>query len=170
MKKNTRKKQQLEQQEDYQKKKTKLEILDADQHIQKYNNNLDNLIDIFTRYEREDDFTQNLMTTSKLSKIQKIHDLSLDIFKEQSFSLGPKVENGDFLQGDKVQKIESVKKSIMNGKLIATVKWRKRSNGTIPKSREYFTNEVAKYAPKELIKYYKSRMVTTTIIEQQQDC
>ncbi|CAD8048176.1 unnamed protein product [Paramecium sonneborni] len=170
MKKNSRKKQILDQQEENPRKKTKLEILDADQHISKYNNNLDHLIDIFTRYEREDDFTQNLMTNSKLSKIQKIHDLSLDIFKSEQFSLGPKVENGDFLLGDKVLKIESVKKSYQNGKLIATVKWRARSNGTIPKSREYFTTEVAKYAPKELIKYYKSRMVTTSIIEQQQDC
>ncbi|CAD8043456.1 unnamed protein product [Paramecium primaurelia] len=170
MKKNTRKKQTLEQQEEQQRKKTKLEILDADQHISKYNNNLDHLIDIFTRYEREDDFTQNLMTTSKLSKIQKIHNLSLDTFKDESFSLGPKVENGDFLQGDKVHKIVSVKKSYLNGKLIATIQWRPRSDGTIPKLREYFTTEVAKYAPKELIKYYKSRMVTTTIIEQQQDC
>ncbi|CAK56022.1 unnamed protein product (macronuclear) [Paramecium tetraurelia] len=170
MKKNTRKKQTLEQQEDQQRKKTKLEVLDADQHISKYNNNLDNLIDIFTRYEREDDFTQNLMTTSKLSKIQKIHDLSLDTFKAESFSLGPKVENGDFSQGDQIQKIISVKKSFLNDKLIATIQWRPRSNGTIPKSRDYFTTEVAKYAPKELIKYYKSRMVTTTIIEQQQDC
>ncbi|CAD8149046.1 unnamed protein product [Paramecium pentaurelia] len=170
MKKNNRRKQTLEQQEDQQKKKTKLEILDADQHISKYNNNLDNLIDIFTRYGREDDFTQNLMTTSKLSKIQKIHDLSLDNFKNESFTFGPIIENGDFLQGDKVQKIVSVKKSFLNGRLIATIQWRPRSNGTIPKSKEYFTTEVAKYAPKELIKYYKSRMVTTTIIEQQQDC
>ncbi|CAK90894.1 unnamed protein product (macronuclear) [Paramecium tetraurelia] len=170
MKKNNRRKQTLEQQQDQQRKKTKLEILDADQHISKYNNNLENLIDIFTRYEREDDFTQNLMTTSKLSKIQKIHDLSLDNFKTESFSFGPIIENGDFLQGDKVQKIVSVKKSSLNGKLIATIQWRPRSNGTIPKSKEYYTTEVAKYAPQELIKYYKSRMVTTTIIEQQQDC
>ncbi|CAD8050256.1 unnamed protein product [Paramecium primaurelia] len=170
MKKNNRRKQTLEQQEDQQRKKTKLEILDADQHISKYNNNLDNLIDIFTRYEREDDFTQNLMTTSKLQKIQKIHDLSLDNFKNESFTFGPIIENGDFLQGDKIQKIVSVKKSFLNGRLIATIQWRPRSNGTIPKSKEYFTTEVAKYAPKELIKYYKSRMVTTTIIEQQQDC
>ncbi|CAD8141653.1 unnamed protein product [Paramecium octaurelia] len=170
MKKNNRRKQTLEQQEDQQRKKTKLEILDADQHISKYNNNLENLIDIFTRYERDDDFTQNLMTTSKLSKIQKIHDLSLDNFKTESFSFGPSIENGDFLQGDKVQKIVSVKKSSLNGKLIATILWKPRPNGTIPKSKEYYTTEVAKYAPQDLIKYYKSRMVTTTIIEQQQDC
>lgn len=66
------------------------------------------------------------MTTSKLSKIQKINDLSLDTFKSESFSLGPKVENGDFLQGDKVKSIVQVKKSFSNSKLIATIQWRPR--------------------------------------------
>lgn len=66
------------------------------------------------------------MTTSKLSKIQKLQNLSLDTFKTESFSLGPKVENGDFLQGDQVKKIISVKKSFQNGKLIATIQWRPR--------------------------------------------
>lgn len=36
------------------------------------------------------------MTTSKLSKIQKIHNLSLDNFQAQSFTFGPIIENGDF--------------------------------------------------------------------------